>query len=185
MLLQYLRYRYIKHHLNAYLDGDLPAHKRRFIARYIDQDAKSYRAFVRLRQSRQQLEQDLPLIGQANDEQLARMWDHIQADVIQTPLSQPEEPQQHYRIKRWLRYSITLIVIVFALASPLIVNSDSLTTLPVAQQPVPQEITALLIPTTVTPQGAEWLSSTVPETPMSLTVSIPLKNTPEVRTPGS
>ena len=41
-MLHYLRYRYVKMQMSAYINGELDARTRRIVARMIDQDPRCY-----------------------------------------------------------------------------------------------------------------------------------------------
>jgi anti-sigma factor RsiW len=108
-MLKYLRYRYAKIKMAAYINGELPIHTRRFIGRLINDDERVYREYIRQRQTQRDLERQLPTFGRPDAEQLDSMWANIQ-----TQLNTPETPavtRQFYS----LSYGVALGLCVMAL----------------------------------------------------------------------
>lgn len=76
-----LNYRYCKHHMAAYVAGDLRPAVRRRVARLIDSDPRCYRLYMQQREVMRALDARLPGYGTPDAAQLDRVWAGIQASL--------------------------------------------------------------------------------------------------------
>lgn len=183
MLLNYLRYRYVKARMTAYLDGELSDKARRFIARQIDENPRCYDDYIRARQSKQDIERHLPTFGQAEANQLDNMWAAIQAEMKQpqeklTPIQPLQRPSYS------LSYGVAVLVLAVILLTPFALNSNRLVTEPIAQQPAPEETALITSEATDAPAMVALISETDVQMQSTRDTQIPLQNTPAPRTPG-
>jgi anti-sigma factor RsiW len=137
MLLKYLKYRYVKARLAAYLDGELPAKTRRFIARQIDENPLAYREYIRARQTKQVLDDALPSFGKAEAGQLKAVWANIQSELQNT-----EKPMRSRPVRSHFSFGYGLAVAFFALLliSPFAFDAHRVSASSVPSQPSPEEL---------------------------------------------
>jgi anti-sigma factor RsiW len=184
MLLNYLRYRYVKTRMNAYLDGELPLTARRFIARQIDENPLCYRDYIRAKQSKQELERSLPTVGQVQAGQLDNLWATIQAE-----LNQPENSttRTNPRPSYSLSYGVAMLILAIIMLAPFAIDASRMSVSPVPQHPLPEE-TALLTSPASTPDAHPRAIALVVDTAVQVQSThrsgIPLQNTPAPHTPG-
>jgi anti-sigma factor RsiW len=135
MLLKYLKYRYVKVHLAAYLDGELPASTRRFIAREIDQNSLAYREYLRAKQTKQELERALPAFGKAEAGQLDAIWANIQGE-----LQKEERPVKARRLRPQFSfaYGMAMVLVVMLILAPLAFDAHRVNAASVPSQPSPE-----------------------------------------------
>lgn len=116
-MLTYLRKRYAKARMAAYINGEVSPATRRLIAQQIDTHDDVYRCYVQHREAKRNLERELPTFGQASETQLDSMWANIQ-----TQLNQPE-PATPAPVRTTPRYSLgyglAMVLCVMALLLPL------------------------------------------------------------------
>lgn len=179
-MLKYLRYRYAKIKMAAYINDELPPNTRRFIGRLINDDERVYNEYIRQRQTQRELERQLPIFGRPDAEQLDSMWANIQ-----TQLNTPHSPTVALNATRQfysLSYGVALGLCVLALMVLLTLDSGKASA----------AVASRLLPETV--------EFTTPDTPpVKLTsvavavridtlatdeVAAGLQNTPAPRTPG-
>jgi len=186
MLISYLRYRYVKNRMTAYLDGELPVKTRRFIARQIDENSLCYREYIRAKQSRQELERSLPVFGKAENGQLDNIWANIQAE-----LNQPESKSAPVmmRPRYSLSYGVAMLIFAVIMLTPFAIDVSRSGESPVPQHPLPEQAVNRTSPAS-TP-GAETRaiafavnSDVQTETQATNRATIPLQNTPEARATG-
>lgn len=136
MLLKYLKYRYVKARLAAYLDGELPANTRRFIAREIDENPLAYREYLRARQTKQALERLLPSFGKPETGQLDAIWANIQGE-----LQQESRPRRPLRPQFSFAYGFAVIVIAMLLLAPLAFDTHRASASALPSLPAPEILT--------------------------------------------
>ena len=144
MIINYLKYRYVKTRMTAYLDGELSDQSRRFIARQIDENPLCYREYIQAKQSKQELERSLPSFGQAEAGQLDKIWANIQSE-----LNQPEAipvtrvmPRQNYS----LSYGVAMLILAIIMLTPFAIDASRSNISPVPQHPLPEESVNLTLP---------------------------------------
>jgi anti-sigma factor RsiW len=135
MLLKYLKYRYVKARLAAYLDGELPVKTRRFIARQIDENPLAYREYIRAKQSKQVLEDALPSFGKAEAGQLNAVWANIQSE-----LQKDERPKQRRALLSHFSFGYGFALALFALLllAPFAFDAHRVSASSVPEQPAPE-----------------------------------------------
>jgi hypothetical protein len=114
-MLKYLRYRYAKTKMTAYINGELPPNSRRFIGRLINDDECVYNEYIRQRQTKQELERQLPSFGKPEAGQMNTLWAHIQAQ-LNTPDAPTRSPVTRQRYS--LSYALALVLCVLAILVP-------------------------------------------------------------------
>ena len=185
MLLNYLKYRYVKARMMAYLDGDLSIKARRFVARQIDENPVCYQEYIRAKQSKQELERALPAFGKADKPQLDNLWANIQAELNQ-PETVPVRAMTRPTFS--LSYGVTALLFLVMMLTPLAVDASRASISPIPQQPAPEKI-ADVTTRASTPEPNSTAIALAPDTPIqvqtTLRSDIPLQNTPAPRTPGT
>lgn len=138
MFIAFMRLRYCKANLVAYINGQLSPRARRRIARYIDIDAACYAEYVRQRELARELNHSLPYIGQPDKPQLDRIWGAIQAEM--SPTAPAQRPQPHYlQVKRAnARFGLVSIAFGLVMALPFTLGNSHVSALYVPTPPVPQ-----------------------------------------------
>jgi anti-sigma factor RsiW len=135
MLLKYLKYRYVKARLAAYLDGELPTKTRRFIARQIDENPLAYREYIRAKQSKQVLEDALPSFGKPEAGQLNAVWANIQSE-----LQKEETPKQRRPLLSHFSfgYGFALALFTLLLIAPFAFDAQRVSASTVPSLPAPE-----------------------------------------------
>lgn len=141
MLIAFMRLRYCKANLTAYVNGQLSPRARRRIARYIDIDAACYAEYVRQRELARELNHSLPYIGQPTQPQLDRIWGAIQAEMGGiSPTAPASHRTPHYvQVKRAnTRFGVVGIACGLVLALPVMLGNSNVSALSVPTPPEPQ-----------------------------------------------
>lgn len=155
MFIAFMRLRYCKANLTAYVNGQLSPRARRRIARYIDIDAACYAEYVRQRELARELNHSLPYIGQPTQPQLDRVWGAIQAEIgtiteigssVSTSAPTPAlaSSQQRYtphymQVKRAnTRFGLVGIACGLVMALPVMLGNSNVSALYVPTPPEPQ-----------------------------------------------
>lgn len=187
MLLNYLKYLYVKNRMTAYLDGELSIKSRRFVARQIDENPLCYQEYILAKQTKQELERSLPMIGKADAPQLDNLWANIQAE-----LNQPDEIAAPIRSIRRPSYSLSygVAVLLFALLllTPFAIDASRASISPIPQHPLPEEITGLTSRAGTPAPDSTAIAlavNTTSQVQTTLGSEMPLQNTPAPRTPGT
>lgn len=181
MLIKYLQFRYVKARLNAYLDGDLPLKTRRFIARQIDENPLAYREYIRLKQTRQELERSLPVFGKADSGQLDALWANIQQELSQPePIAQRTLRPVHYS----LSYGVAMLLFVIIILTPFAIDAGRTGLSPVPQ-PFPESTADLTLASTPDANSRAIALAITTQEQVTGLPEIPLQNTPAPKTPGS
>lgn len=136
-MLLYLQKRYARMRLAAYVDGELSATMRRFVARLIDEHSDLYTEYIQLRDSRQQLERELPTLGRATNDQMQRLWTHIDAQ-LRTPDAVPATQSKFAMQPRFsLSYGLAVLMCAAALMLPLVFDTNAVNAALPAEMPAP------------------------------------------------
>ena len=183
-MLRYLRFRYTKARMTAYLNDELPAQTRRFIARQIDSDSRCYDEYIRQRQTKNELDRTLPSFGRADRQQLSTIWANIQADLAK-PLD--PNPVTTKRPTYQLGYGVCIVVLVALLMLvPFSFDAQTVSaqTAP-TQPPIPDLVVTVETKkqATVNPTFVAYLESV--ETVATIEAETAIKNTPVPDTPGA
>jgi hypothetical protein len=134
MLLKYLRHRYVKARMTAYLDGELSTQTRRFIARQIDENPLCYQEYIRSRQTKQALELDLPTFGRARQGQLDNIWANIQSELKVVDGVVISRPRLSYS---WA-YGFAALMMALILLAPFALDARHLGVSNIPKQPLPE-----------------------------------------------
>ena len=181
-MLSYLRFRYVKARMTAYISGELPTATRRFIARQIDEDERCYKEYIRQRQTKNELERVLPTLGRSDETQLSNIWANIQ-----TELNRPAETIVTVRKHSFqLGYGLVIVAMTIALLVPLSFDAQSVNAQDVpTQQPMPQyALTAeaeVFKQATINPTFvavAEIMQAQQTIEPQTASISTPVPDTP-------
>lgn len=180
-MLRYLRFRYVKARMTAYINGELPQVTRRFIARQIDEDERCYNEYILQRRTKNELERILPTLGRSNEAQLNNIWSNIQAEMNKPSEMRMTAPKHSFQ----LGYGLVVVAMTLALLLPLTFEAQSVNAQDVpTQQPMPQyaltsepdvvkqatinptfvAIAEVMAQQTIEPQTAS-ISTPVPDTP--------------------
>ncbi len=187
MLLNYLKYRYVKARMTAYLDGELSTKSRHFVARQIDENPLCYREYILAKQSKQELERSLPMFGKADRAQLDNLWANIQTELNQpdelaTPLRRVHRPSYS------LSYGVAALLLAILLLTPFAIDVSRASISPIPEQPSPEETVGVTsragTPAPVSTAIA-LAADTTSHVQTTLQSEIPLQNTPASRTPGT
>lgn len=148
MFIAFMRLRYCKANLTAYVNGQLSPRARRRIARYIDIDAACYAEYVRQRELARELNHSLPYIGQPTQPQLDRMWGAIQAEIGTITEINPTAsvtPSHSHRTPHYMqvkrantRFGLVGIACGLVMALPVMLGNSNVSALYVPTPPEPQ-----------------------------------------------
>ena len=114
--------------LTAYLHGELPPRRRKRAAQHLNACTTCYAVYRRMRDFDSDLRADLPRLGQADQRQLNRVWQGVQAGLAPAP-SAAVMPQ--FR----LRYGVALVALVIALLVPYSLGRQQALALPLPPTP--------------------------------------------------
>lgn len=184
MLLNYLKYRYVKARMTAYLDGELSIRSRRFVARQIDENPLCYREYILAKQSKQELERTLPTFGKADTPQLEKLWANIQAELNQADEVMPKQVMR--RPSYSLSYSVAVLVLAIILLTPFAIDVSRASISPIPEQPSPEDTVGVTSRAGTPAPDSTAIALAVDTTVQVQTTAqseIPLQNTPAPRTP--
>lgn len=180
-MLDYLRYRYAKIKMAAFVNGELPSHTRRFIARLVDTDARVYEEYIRHRQAKQELERTLPVLGRPEVRQLDTIWAGIQAQMNTPNINRRTvPPRQRYS----LSYGLAVLLGVLALLLPLAFEGGHVKASAVAQQSVPETQEFNTPSEDIPPKQPTAVAMVANMASRATDIVANLQNTPAPHTPG-
>ncbi|MBC8099104.1 MAG: hypothetical protein H7Y11_06650 [Armatimonadetes bacterium] len=142
MLLNYLRLRYTKARMVAYLHGELPPAARRRVARYIDRYPACYAEYAKQRDAVRELSFRLPLVGQAETPDFTRMWSAIQTQLASDSAPRRQHPRMGMVSRLQLQYGAVGLVLALVLLLPVTFSGTRGALTVSAAQPVPATATA-------------------------------------------
>jgi anti-sigma factor RsiW len=183
-MLKYLRYRYAKTKMTAYINGELPENTRRFVGRLINEDERIYNEYIRQRQTKQKLERELPTFGRPDAGQLSAVWANIQAEM-----SKPEKPDTPpaSRPRYSLSYAVAAVMFALAVLIPFAFDASHASAAASPQKSVPETV-EFTTPDNKEPsaQPTSIAVAAAIQTQAQVTdeVNADLQNTPAPRTPG-
>lgn len=184
MILKYLKYRYVKARMSAYLDGDLSPQSRRFISRQIDENSNCYRLYIDSKQTKQALERELPVLGKPDAGQLEALW-----TTIQTELKQPDSQVIRHRPNYSLSYGVAFVVLIIILLAPLALDTRLGYVTPLTDYPLPVVDTVQTTSPATTPDANVQAIALVVQTEADIVATrratVPLQNTPAPHTPSN
>ncbi len=145
----WLRQRYAKLRMPAFLRGELPLHLRRYVARQVHEDDSVYTDYQAQRHIADELERRLPTFGKPQPDALRRVWSHVQAEV-----ATPSAAKQAFTLPRFrMRYGLIACVLALALMLPLLVDGYTISA-SVPQQPAPKVLRLTPTPDSATDTAA-------------------------------
>lgn len=136
-MLQYLRYRYAKSQMTAYINDELSQRARRYVARQIERDPRCEAEYRRQRSLKDTVERTLPVMGRPDATQLNNMWLNIQSQMSDNTAVVPTSrhtPAAHFS----LGYALAIILCLLGLLLPFSFKVEGSESITAAQQPVPQ-----------------------------------------------
>jgi anti-sigma factor RsiW len=169
-----IKYRFVKARIPAYINRELPAYLRRYVARQIDTDVRCRREYQQQRALSQEIEHKLAFLPHPSRQQKQYLWHNIE-QAINAPQSSSSK-----KMMPILGYSVAVVMLVLLMLSPL--NSylaDGVVAVP--SQPAPVVLVQTATPTVqneVTMLIATRTSYTVPK-------RVSLANTPAPISPQS
>jgi anti-sigma factor RsiW len=180
-MLHYLRYRYVKMQMSAYINGELDARMRRIVARMIDQDPRCYAEYQRYLRMHSELQREIPLIGKPAPDTLGAIWENIALELAtpSAPRDVPTASRTHFGM---------LAIVMIALAIlPMMIETGSRVDPVIPTHPLPEIVasstaTAQSAASTAVTQVALLVHTDVVSTRDVATVG--LQNTPAPQTPN-
>jgi anti-sigma factor RsiW len=180
-MLKYLRYRYAKTKMTAYINGELSANTHRFVGRLINEDERVYQEYIRQRQTKQKLERELPIFGRPDAGQLNAVWANIQAEM-----SKPDTPPAS-RPRYSLSYAVAAVMFALAVLIPFAFDASHASAAASPQESVPETV-EFTTPDTKEPnaQPTSVAVAAAVQTQAQVTdeVNADIQNTPAPRTLG-
>ncbi len=169
-MLHYLRYRFVKMQMSAYINGELDARTRRIVARMIDQDPRCYAEYQRYSRMHSELQRAVPLIGKPAPDTLGAIWENIALELTMPPVAREVQTRSRTRFGM-------MAMIIFALVMlPMMIETDSQVDPVIPAHPLPEIVAS----STATAQG---LVSTA-GTQIALLVHTDVVSTRDVATVG-
>jgi anti-sigma factor RsiW len=135
-MLKYLRYRYAKTKMTAYINGELSANTRRFVGRLINEDERVYQEYIRQRQTKQKLERELPTFGRPDAGQLSAVWANIQAEMRKPEKDTPPASRPRYS----LSYAVAAVMFALAVLIPFAFDASHASAAASPQESVPETV---------------------------------------------
>jgi anti-sigma factor RsiW len=181
-MLKYLRYRYATAKMAAYVNGELPLKTRRFISRFLDEDPRVYEEYIRQRQTKLELERQLPVFGRPQQKQLDSIWTAIQAEMNAPDKSDitPTATRPRYS----LGYGLAVVLCALALLVPLAFDTSRANASAVPEKPLPETV-EFTTPSHDTPSAQPTSIAVAARTETRATDDVAdLQNTPAPHTPG-
>lgn len=126
--------------MSAYITGELPTATQRFISRQIDEDERCYDEYIRQRQTKNELERELSILGRANETQLNNIWANIQAELKNPTNASSREAPLSQRPQLQFSYGVIAIVLFLFAIVPLTFNAQPTTAQSVPTQPPLPEV---------------------------------------------
>lgn len=117
-MLQYLRYRYAKARMTAYINGELSVNARRYVARQIDSDPRCRAEFNRQRAIKEAVEYKLPAMGRPEKSQLDSMWANIQTQLVDNSVRDVPANTITMQPTYSLGYVLAIILCLFGVLLP-------------------------------------------------------------------
>lgn len=136
-MLQYLRYRYVKARMTAYINGELSQPARRYVARQIDSDAHCRAEYTRQQAIKEAVEYKLPAMGRPEKVQLDSMWANIQTQLADNSLHEVPANAHAMQPTYSLGYALAVFLCVFGILLPFSFKVDGSEAI-IVEQPVPQ-----------------------------------------------
>ncbi|MEL7433413.1 MAG: hypothetical protein AAFN11_05655 [Chloroflexota bacterium] len=183
MLLTFLRYRYTKARMSAYVNGECTPETRRFIARQIDSDPCCYDEYMRVREIKAQLEAEMPRLGRPEDAQLSAIWANIQSEMVQPAPEPVLQARIRLRPRYSLGYSVAMLLLAIIMLTPFAYDGQKSAPSGIAQQPMPEATAAVMTPSADSTTEASAIVVAAQTDPSETRTRPPQFNTPAPRTP--
>lgn len=160
-------------HLVGYLDHRLSPRLLWRMDQHLNGCAICYAAYIQRRDLTRDLQSSLPFVGQANSQQLGRVWTAIQADM-----AQPKPAISTSLSRQLTHYSVAALILTLAILLPWSLDKQPVAlALPSAPAiAVTAEVTET--PTSVGTPVAMVIGATDPAIPAAQTPATPSPNTP-------
>jgi anti-sigma factor RsiW len=191
-MLNYLKRRYARARMTAYINGDLSSNGRRIVSEQIDASPDVYRAYIAHKRIKQAMERDLPAFGQPDADRLETLWSSIeteltaaghQPEAVQAPSHQPGRSGLSLRY----RYGLALVLCLLVLLLPMSLDSGSVQAsfTPQPLQQAPQNVAVVATPVLTEPLPS---SATASVETVAYTNTVPIQTAspvyPAVRQPS-
>lgn len=98
---------YCRQHMTAFINGELPEHARRRVARYIDSSPDCYKLYIQERQLQRDLRGELITLARPHSAELSRVWQSIQSEMERKSVNRA--PVFH---KRYGLVTVTLLLMI-------------------------------------------------------------------------
>jgi hypothetical protein len=140
-MLQYLRYRYVKAQISAYVNGELNPRARGMVARMIERDERCYAEYRRTVELHAELKRELPQIGKPAPEALGMIWSNIARELAsETPPLVGRRSNLKYRL------GVAGTAVIALVLLPLMVGTGARAERFVPVQPLPEMLTGVTAP---------------------------------------
>lgn len=158
---------YCHRHMAAFINGELPEHARRRVARFIDSCPDCYNLYMQEKQLQRDLRGELTTLVRPQSAELNRMWQSIQSELTRKTVRRA--PISHKR------YGLATVSLLIALLLPFALDgtqfSQSIATPPTPRGETSEEVatanpiqpTMVAIATLQPRQTSSQLSRIVPE----------------------
>jgi anti-sigma factor RsiW len=158
--------RHCRHHLDAYIAGELPPKTRARLARHLDQCEKCYQAYRKQTALRAELQSIMPSVGKAHQPDFDALWSAIKTEIV--IVERPIAAQTPMRL------SVALAMLVLLVFLPLLMSGRDVTAAALPLQPVPE------LDVSLTPTGDDPLvvAATMTASQTKESVFIPLASAP-------
>lgn len=140
-MLGYLRYRYVKAQISAYVNGELNPHARRLVARMIEQDERCYAEYRRVVDVHTELKRELPQIGKPAPEALGVLWENIARE-----LASEARPAMGQRGSLKTRIGVAGTAVFALVLLPLMIDTRSRAEPVVPAHPLPEMVVSSTAP---------------------------------------
>ena len=174
-LINFLKYRYCKSRMVAFIHSELSSASRQRVARYIDECSACYAEYAHQKNIQRKLIDQIPVLGQPKPDQLDRMWAAIQGEM------QPSQPR--VRPLYPTRYGLVTLALMLMLIMPLIFQGGRVSLITVTQ-PTPNNIQSINTDRTPNAIGVVAVATQVVDLTDEVNNSILPEAAPK-RTPGS
>ncbi len=168
-MLNYLRRRYAKARLAAYINGELSPSTRRFVAEQIESSPDVYQAYLAHRGIKRELERELPVFGQPEPDTLDALWASIESRMQQPELLSESAGTHQRPAGLSLRYGLALMCCVLMFLLPLTLDTGAVQAASMIQTPQPLHPAPQNIALVATPVLTEPLPVTIADEAASVT----------------
>ncbi len=149
-------------HLLAYIQGEVPADVRQQVSRHLQGCPVCYAHYREQETLTRDLALAVPLIGQGQKSDFARVWSSVQAEIVRARQPMTVSPA---------RYGLALAALLLAFIAPLVLGNQGMILAMPPTQPVPVTLVSPIIsstPSTTAESAVAYLtdiSQSTPEAP--------------------